>query len=183
MDSDALMFIKLIILYILDRVELPISNAELTRIILEKQLASYLEIVQALDDLVEDTYIEIIGQSNSHQYKITTEGSEVLSYFYKDISVQLRDDIDEFLSKEQHHLRDLAASTAGYAETGINAGEYVVDLKVVERGSELVRINLLVTSEEEAETVCNRWRQANTDVYEYLISRLLTGTKSNEKEE
>lgn len=183
MDSDSLMLNKLIILYILDRVELPISNAELTRIILEKQYASFIEIVQALDDLVEDTYIEIIGQGNSHQYKITPEGAEVLSYFLKDISVPLRDEIDEFLLKEQHHLRDLAASTSAYSETGMNAGEYLVDLKVVERGSELVRINLLVYSEEEAETVCNRWREANTDVYEYLIQRLVMNKKNPEKED
>lgn len=177
MDSDSLMLNKLIILYILDRVELPISNAELTRIILEKQYAGFIEIVQALEDLVEDKYIEIVEQNNLHQYQITMEGREVLNYFIKDISVALRDEIDVFLSKEQHHLRDIAASTAGYDETGINAGEYVVDLKVVERGSELVRINLLVTSEEEAETICNRWKEANSDVYEYLMNRLLTGKK------
>ena len=48
MDSEALMLYKLIILYILDRLEMPVSNAELTRIILERQYAAYLEIQQAL---------------------------------------------------------------------------------------------------------------------------------------
>ena len=48
----------------------------------------------------------------------------------------------------------------------------------MERGSELVNINLLVTSPEEADTICNRWKEANADVYEFLITRLLAGKKA-----
>ncbi len=174
MDSESLMFIKLIILYILDRLEIPVSNAELSRIILERQYASYVDIQDALQDLVEDGYVEVLSDGhNSHPYMITAEGSKTLTYFYKDISVSLRDEIDAFLSKEQYHLRDIAASTADYYEA--KKDEYVCELKVVERGSELVTINLLVASEKEADTICNRWKEANADVYEYLISRLLAG--------
>lgn len=175
MDSDALMFNKLVILYMLDRLETPISNAELTRIILEKNIAQYMSIQEALEDLVADNYITVSDNRNSHLYSITEEGRETLSFFYQNLSVPLRDDIDECLSKEQYHLRDIAASTADYYESSKN--EYIVELKVVERGSELVNINLLVASPEEADTICNRWKEANADVYEYLISRLLAGKK------
>ncbi len=178
MDSEALMLYKLIILYILDRLEMPVSNAELTRIILERQYAAYLEIQQALSDLVEDAYIEITDSHNSHFYTITGEGRQTLAYFYKDISVALRDEIDAFLSKEQYHLRDKEASTSDYYEG--KKDEYICELKVVERGNELVFIKLMVASEREADTICNRWKEANADVYEYLISRLLAGKKPEE---
>ncbi len=173
MDSDALMFYKLVILYILDRLETPISNAELTRIILERNIAQYMSIQEALEDLVGDGYISVFENRNSHLYSITNEGRDTLSFFYQNLSVPLRDDIDECLSKEQYHLRDLAASTADYYEVSKN--EYIVELKVVERGSELVNINLLVASPAEADTICNRWKEANADVYEFLITRLLAG--------
>ncbi len=176
MDSDALMFYKLVILYILDRLETPISNAELTRIILERNIAQYMAIQESLEDLVGDGYISVSENRNSHLYSITNEGRETLSFFYQNLSVPLRDDIDDCLSKEQYHLRDLAASTADYYE--INKNEYICELKVVERGSELVNINLLVTSPEEADTICNRWKEANADVYEFLITRLLAGKKA-----
>ncbi len=170
------MFYKLVILYILDRLETPISNAELTRIILERNIAQYMSIQESLEDLVGDGYISVSVSRNSHLYSITNEGRETLSFFYQNLSVPLRDDIDECLSKEQYHLRDLAASTADYYEVSKN--EYIVELKVVERGSELVNINLLVASPEEADTICNRWKEANADVYEYLIKRLLAGKTS-----
>ena len=114
MDSDALMFYKLVILYILDRLETPISNAELTRIILERNIAQYMAIQESLEDLVGDGYISVSENRNSHLYSITNEGRETLSFFYQNLSVPLRDDIDDCLSKEQYHLRDLAASTADY---------------------------------------------------------------------
>lgn len=170
------MFYKLVILYILDRLETPISNAELTRIILERNIAQYMAIQESLEDLVGDGYISVSENRNSHLYSITNEGRETLSFFYQNLSVPLRDDIDDCLSKEQYHLRDLAASTADYYE--INKNEYICELKVVERGSELVNINLLVTSPEEADTICNRWKEANADVYEFLITRLLAGKKA-----
>ncbi len=179
MDSDALLFYKLVILYILDRLETPISNAELTRIILERNIAQYMSIQESLEDLVEDGYVSVSENRNSHLYCITGEGRETLSYFYQNISVSLRDDIDECLSREQYHLRDRAASTADYYEVSKNG--YSVELKVVERGSELVNINLLVASPEEADTICNRWPEANADVYEFLIKRLLAGKKDETK--
>ncbi len=175
MNADELMKIKIIILYILDRLDTPISNAELARIMLEKNYAAYMEIQEALEDLVTDNYISVSENRNSHLYSISAEGAETLSFFYKDIAVSLRDEIDAYLSKEQYHLRDLAASTADYFE--VKKNEYIVELKVVERGSEIVNINLMVASPEEADTICNRWKEANVDVYEYLITRLLVGKK------
>lgn len=175
MQTESTMLYKLIILYILDKLDMPITNAELTRIILEKQYCPYLQLQEALDDLVGDNYVAAEDTRNARSYKITEEGSQTLSYFKNDISASLRDDIDAVLSKEQYHLRDMAASTADYYEAKKN--EYIVELKIVERGSELVNINLLVASPEEADTICNRWTEANSDVYQYLITRLLAGKK------
>ena len=53
--------------------------------------------------------------------------------------------------------------------------EYVVELRVVERDSELVHINLLVTSAAAADAICSRWKECSTDVYGYLISTLTAG--------
>ena len=41
MQSESLMLYKLIILYILDRMNFPITNTELTRFILEKEYCNY----------------------------------------------------------------------------------------------------------------------------------------------
>ncbi len=173
MQSESLMLYKLIILYILDHMNFPITNTELTRFILEKGYTDFLTIHQTLEDLIEDQFIAVEHTHNTHLYRITTSGSETLSFFYTNISVAIRDDIDAYLSEKEYQLREMVAAPADYYEAKKN--EFVVELRVVERDSELVHINLLVTSAAEADAICSRWKECSSDVYSYLITSLLTG--------
>lgn len=173
MQSESLMLYKLIILYILNRMDFPITNTELTRYIVEKGYTGYIEIQQTLQELIEDNYVEVEHSHNVFLYKITASGKETLSFFYTKISVAIRDDIDAYLSEKEYQLRELMASSADYYEAKKN--EFVVELRVVERDSELVHINLLVTSAEEADAICSHWKDCSADIYGYLISTLMKG--------
>ncbi len=175
MQSESLMLYKLIILYILDQVNFPMENTELTRFIVEKEYATYLSINEALADLIEDKYITVSEEHNSFLYSITPAGHEALSFFYTKISVAIRDEIDNYLTEQDYHLREMVAASSDYYEAQKN--EFVVELKVVERESELIHINLLVPSEDTADTICNHWKDASSDIYDYLITRLMTDKK------
>lgn len=177
MQSESIMLYKLIILYILDRMDFPITNTELTRFILEKEYCNYLTIQQTLEDLIEDQYVEVEHSHNSYLYRITASGKETLSFFYTRISVAIRDDIDAYLSEKEYQLREMVSTTADYYEAKKN--EFVVELRVVERDSELVHINLLVTSAAEADMICSRWKECSADVYGYLISTLAAAPQSS----
>ena len=172
MQADALMLYKLIILYILDRMDFPITNTELTRFILEKEYCDYITINQILAELIEDEFVELEHSHNTYLYRITSNGKETLSFFYTRISVAIRDEIDSYLSEKEYQLREMVSTTADYYEAKKN--EFVVELRVIERDSELVHINLLVTSAAEADIICNRWKECSADVYGYLISTLTT---------
>ena len=172
MQAESLMLYKLIILYILDRMDFPITNSELTRFILDKEYCTYLTIQQTLEELIEDRYVEVDHSHNSYLYRITASGKETLSFFYTRISVAIRDDIDAYLSEKEYQLREMVSTTADYYEARKN--EFVVELRVIERDSELVHINLLVTSSSEADVICSRWKECSADVYGYLISTLTT---------
>ncbi len=170
MQSESLMLYKLIILYILDRMDFPITNTELTRFILEKEYCDYITINQILEELIEDDYVETDHSHNTYLYRITPSGKETLSFFYTRISVAIRDEIDSYLSEKEYQLREMVSTTADYYEAKKN--EFVVELRVVERDSELVHINLLVTSAAEADLICGRWKECSADIYGYLISTL-----------
>ena len=179
MQSESLMLYKLIILYILDRMDFPITNTELTRFILEKEYCDYITINQILAELIEVEYVEVEETHNSYLYRITPSGKETLSFFYTRISVAIRDEIDTYLSEKEYQLREMVSNTADYYEAKKN--EFVVELRVIERDSELVHINLLVTSAAEADIICSRWKECSADVYGYLISTLAAGPQSTSK--
>ena len=179
MQSESLMLDKLIIPYILDRMDFPITNTELTRFILEKEYCNYITIQQTLEDLIEDNYVAVEHSHNSYLYRITPSGKETLSFFYTRISVAIRDDIDAYLSEKEYQLREMVSNTADYYEAKKN--EFVVELRVVERDSELVHINLLVTSAAEADLICSRWKECSADIYGYLISTLAAAPQPTDK--
>lgn len=179
MQSESLMLYKLIILYILDRMDFPITNTELTRFILEKEYCDYITINQILAELIEDEFVELEHSHNTYLYRITASGKETLSFFYTRISVAIRDEIDTYLSEKEYQLREMVSNTADYYEAKKN--EFVVELRVIERDSELVHINLLVTSAAEADLICSRWKECSADIYGYLISTLAAAPQPGDK--
>lgn len=175
MQPDALMLYKLIILYILDKVEFALTNAQLTDFILEKQYTNYFNVQQVLSDLLDDEFISCHAVRNSSYYQITAKGGETLSFFADTISRAIRDDIDTFLKENKVSLREENSVQADYYEAKKN--EFITNLKVMERDSTIIEINLSVPSEAEAELICDNWRAKSSEVYATLFSSLMTDTE------
>ena len=76
-----------------------------------------------------------------------------------------------YLSEQQYSLREESSNVADYHEE--RKGEFVVELKVVERDTTVVEIRLAVPSKENAETICRNWRKKNADIYAYVLNSLL----------
>ena len=174
MQPETLMLYKLIILYTLNRVDFPMSNAQLTNFITEHEYTSYFNVQQVLSELEEDKYISKETTRSQTLYRITSEGRETLSFFYKKISKEIRDDSDIYLSQEKYALREQVSSLADFYET--TPGEYVAELKILERDSFLIEMKLTVPSLFAAETVCDKWKQKNADIYAYVVNTLINDT-------
>ncbi len=173
MQPETLMLYKLIILYILDRVDFPLTNAQLTHFITEKEYTSYFNVQQVLSDLVEDGFISLHQTKSSSQYRITPEGKETLDFFYQNISRNIRDDIDMYLSEQKYSLREEVSNIADYYE--VKKNEYIVQLQVIERDTKIIEISLTVPTKENAETICAHWKKKNADIYAYVLNTLLDG--------
>ncbi len=171
MQPETLMLYKLIILYILNRVDFPMTNAQLAHFITEKEYTSYFNVQQVLTDLVEDGYISLQQTRSNSQYRITADGKETLSFFYQNISRNIRDDIDMYLSEQKYSLREEVSNLADYYE--VRKNEYRTELKVVERDSTIIEISLLVPTKENAEAICAHWKKKNADIYAYVLNTLL----------
>ncbi|MBQ6661767.1 MAG: DUF4364 family protein [Lachnospiraceae bacterium] len=171
MQPETLMLYKLIILYILDRVDFPMTNSQLANFITDREYTTFFNVQQVLADLVDDGFISIDQKRNASYYRITADGHETLSFFYKNISRNIRDDIDMYLSEQQYALREESSNIADYHELG--KGEYLVELKVMERNTTVIEMHLTVPSRENAETICRNWRKKNADIYAYVLNSLL----------
>lgn len=172
MQSDASTLYKLIILYMLDKVDFPLTNAQITDFILEKDYTNYFNIQQSISEMKDADLIISETIRNSSYFKITDAGRETIHFFDSDISEAIRNDIDTFLRENKYKLREEVSILSDYYEK--KKDEFVATCYVREQGSKIVEISLSVSTEQEAQTICNNWKNRSQDVYAFLIQTLMT---------
>lgn len=175
MQAETRMLYKLIILYILNKVEFPMTNIQITNFLLEKEYTNYFNIQETFSDLEEDEFIRSDVINNNYMYRITELGRETLSFFGNTISVTIRDEIDAYMDIHEYSFREEVSTIADYFE--VKKDEYIARLQVLERGSAIIDLNLMVSSEEAAIQICKQWRIKSSDIYAYVISSLMNDTE------
>jgi predicted transcriptional regulator len=165
------MLYKLMILYILSRVDFPLSNAQLTSFILEKEYTNYFNIQRVISELLDDEFIAVKTIRNSSLYLITDSGNETLLFFDNLISSGIKEDIEEYLAENKYELKEEVSTPADYSH--VKKGEFSVRLSVIERGTHIIDLTLSVPTEEEAVIMCNKWSEKSSDIYSFLMSSLL----------
>lgn len=170
MVQDPLTLYKLIVLYILDRVNFKMTRSQLSGFILEKEYTNFMTLQQVFSDLQEAELIRADTLMNRTYFSITDEGQKTLSYFGNRIGDAIIEEIDGFLAEKNLELKNESSVTAEYYKT--TGGGYEVELIAKEKEVELVNIRLSVLAEEVAEEVCDNWYKKNGEVYRYLVGEL-----------
>lgn len=169
--SETFTLYKLIILYMLDKVDFPLTNSQISEFILGKGYTTYFKLQQALSELAE---AELLREENSHNrtlYHLTEDGAESIHYFKNKISAPIQDDIDNFLREKQYDLKNEVAVKADYYRN--TAREYSVRCQVLEGQDPLIDLTLSVPSENEAKSIANNWQRKNQEIYAWLMAQLL----------
>jgi len=170
--SEPLPVYKLIVLYMLDRVSFPMTNDQLSQYILSKGYMDYFKLQHTISDLIESELVIAESIRNNTYYSISARGKEVCHFFVGKLSPEIRQDIKKYIKENEYDLREEVSVLSNYYKT-IDA-EYVAECLVKEQGEDLVKLSLKVSTEEQANAICQRWADKSSDVYAYLINTLLT---------
>ncbi len=162
---------KLIILYILNRVDFPLTNAQISEFILDEGYTTYFKLQQAISELVESNLIREESTHNRTFYHITEEGAEIVYYFRNDISPAIQKDINVFLKQKQYELKNEVSVKSDYYRN--SNGEYFVKCQVIEQRIPLIELTVTAPTEAEAETIANNWTKKNQEIYAHIMSQLL----------
>lgn len=169
--ENALKLYKLIILYMLDRVDFPLTNSQLSEFILNEGYTNYFKLQQTLAELSEEGFIREESTHNRTFCHLTEEGAETIHYFKNDISPAIRDDVEQFLRKKQYDLKNEVSVKSDYYPTSRN--EYCVHCQVIEHGVPLIDLTVTVPTEAEARTAANNWSGKNQEIYALVMKSLL----------
>lgn len=162
---------KLIILYALDNAKHPLTNSQLTNLMLDHDYATYFHVQEALADMLETLLISMDTVRKTSYYKITEEGETTLSYFNNEISETIKEEIRLYLKEHGNELRNQTSILADYYKN--TTQEYSVRCLVKERNATLIDLTLSVPTEEAAKSICLKWRDKCQEVYAHLMEELL----------
>ena len=168
MDTTTLY--KLMILYMLKRVNYPLINVQISTFFLNKGYTTYFVLQEVLTDMVNSKYIETSSYNNADHYEITPHGEETLKFFDNKLSLLIKSDIDEYLRENKYEFRNENMVTADYFQ-GTNS-DYIAHLCVREENSTLLEINIACVNAEQASTMCSKWKDASPDIYKSIIKAL-----------
>ena len=156
--AELLTLYKLIILYMLDRVDFPLSNSQISDFMLNKEYTTYFKLQQALSELTDAGFI-------------SEDGASTIELFRKNISHAIRQDVNDYLKEKQYELKNEVSVKADYYRN--TNREYSVHCQVMEKKLPLIDLTVTVPSEEEAKTISNNWHKKNQEIYAQIMAELL----------
>ena len=154
----------------LNRVSFPITPAQISEFILEKEYTNFLTLQQVIGELADANMIHTQNTNNRTLLTITEEGRETLTFFENRISDTIKEEIMEFFRSREFELLDEISVQSNYYKS--TSGEYEAHLIAKERGTNLMELKLSVPDKETATAICDNWQEKNQDIYQYLIEQL-----------
>lgn len=169
MTSEAILLYKLMILYMLDRVDFPLTGAQISQFILDRGYTNYFTLQLSLNELIENDFIKPTLERNHSLYEITEQGKEAVELFEFKVSDSIKIDILDYLKEQKIELRNESAISADYYPLN---NEYVTQLSIKERNQTLLEIKLMVPTKEQAIHICDSWQDKSEEIYAYLITQV-----------
>lgn len=162
---------KLIVLYMLHKVDFPLTTAQISEFILDQGYTTYFTLQEALSEMVSSDLIQTETTHNRTLYNLTETGAETISFFRNKISPAIQDDIDQFLKEKEYDLKEEVSIKADFYENTNH--EYEVRCQIVEEGYNIIDLKLIVPTKTEAEAIAENWDKKNQEVYAMLMTNLL----------
>ena len=136
---------KLIILYMLQNSDGDLTNSQITDFILDRKYRSY--------------------------YRLTSEGKNTLKYFSKELSSDIKKEVEEYLNSLHCKIEEHLLTPADYYPT--KEGSYSVRLRIIESGVSIVDLSINVPNLAAAQSVCESWPYKYQNVYDKIMEELL----------
>lgn len=162
---------KLTILNLLDKVDFPLSNTQLSNFFLEHDYTNYFYVQQTINDLLKSELISAKSANNRTQYTITAGGKATLHILRDKISDAIDSDTTAYLEKNRAAFRLANSIYADYKKTAND--EYDVHCHLETHGKNLIDLTISVPKLKQAKAICSNWKKQNEDVYDYLMDILM----------
>ena len=177
-DKERLAKNKLIILYVMKKVDCPLSNSQILRLLYDVEGFNYYYFQHILSDLVEQKYIVKYQQEEEWLYEITEEGINIFELTENILPGITKYKIDVMIQNILKDEKNDTTVTAEYIPEGEKA--YITKCKITETHRTIFEINVFCPSQEQAKNIAENWK-ANADSLYPSFIEMLTNEKRDSK--
>ena len=166
---------KLLILYLINRMEVSMSRAQITDFVMTKEFMDYFTLEQTLSVMMEQGLLEATQVNaqdvNSTRYTVSNEGLKNLEFFENHIPRTARLLINQYIIDNRGKIKRDYESTANYFPN-IEHEDFQVKCGVYEDKRVLLEITVSVDTREQAKLIQANWRNDSSGRYQKIIDAL-----------
>lgn len=166
---------KLIILYLVKKMDVPLSESEIRQFVLERRYMDFFTVQQYLAELVDASLLEVSRENNATRYTITEDGDATLGYFVHQIPEGVKGEINHFVQENGRRIRMEYSVTATYFPELNN--EFLVKCAVYDvNGQSLMELSFMVPTREQALKAVRNWKTNVNKLYLDFLHAMLDGS-------
>ena len=162
---------KMTVLAMLDKVDFPLSNTQISNFFLEQDYTDYFTIQQIIHELLDSQLIRFESTHNNTQYHLTDLGRETLKFFEDKVTPAIKADITAFFEKNQMEMKIENSLIADFYKS--TASGFDVRCQLKEKNLSIIDLTIHVETKEQAEAVCGNWQKQSEAIYACLMDILI----------
>lgn len=172
---------KLILLLVLDRMEIPLTEDSIIEICTSKNdWLKYIDCKEALSQLLEVNFVcklesGVETSTKDERFTITNDGRNCLSNFYNRIRQSTQDEISEYAKQNRIVFKRSQEYVYEYFKNSDGSHTAVFRIKEPVMSQPMFEIRLKTATRSAAVSAGKKWGQKAAQIYEYVYDNLISG--------
>ena len=169
-DKEELAESKVLILYVLSKINRPVTNSELLSLIESVDDMNYFYFQQFLIDLKENKYLLEYEQEKQKFYAITMAGRETVRLTIDMLPGSIKDKIDETLKSTMKKIENEEAIYADFFPS--KEDEFMICCGIKENNKKVFEVQVFSSSRDNSLKIIDNWKKNAGIIYPKVIEML-----------
>lgn len=161
---------KLKLLYILNYINLPLTNIEITNYILEYDIMDYFSLQLLLSELCDAKFIVLKSNSGNEYYSVSEAGMAALGMFNDKLPEYFINDVENNFTHIKKHIKKQRELLGHYYKR--KDDEYIVSLLVMENCTTIFNLSINVPTENIAKGIVKKWEVSPEKIFGQIMNIL-----------
>lgn len=168
---------KVLILYILDRIDKEIKQDDLFQIITSINEINYFYFKQLLTDLIDSKLVGTYTKEEEPVVRITSDGKNAFVLTKDVLPGIMKLKADNIFEKEFHTIEQESSITAEFIPK--NENSYTIKCKIVEDNETIFEVKTFAGSRDRAKRIVDNWNKNANTIYPKILNILLDDKQNN----